>query len=72
MDKFQFKTNIKCGGCVAKVTPHLNALQGVKSWKVNIQNPDKILTFIADGANAPKLRKPSPRQGLKQSKDICP
>lgn len=65
MDKFQFKTNIKCGGCVAKVTPHLNALQGVKSWKVNIQNPDKILTVVADGANAPQIKEAVSQAGFK-------
>ena len=25
MEKLKFKTNINCGGCVAKVTPFLNA-----------------------------------------------
>ncbi len=57
MDKFQFKTNIKCGGCVAKVTPHLDALKGIRSWEVNLQNPDKILTVIADGAKAEEVKK---------------
>ncbi|WP_020598314.1 heavy-metal-associated domain-containing protein [Spirosoma panaciterrae] len=40
----QFKTNIKCGGCVATVTPFLNEAVGEGNWKVDIQNPDKVLT----------------------------
>lgn len=48
MEKYQFKTNIKCDGCVAKVTPHLNAVKGIEKWEVNTENPSKILTVIAD------------------------
>ena len=68
MDKFQFKTNIKCGGCVAQVTPHLNELEGVRSWEVNIQNPDKILTVIADGAKANSIKEAVTQAGFKAEK----
>jgi copper chaperone len=44
----QFKTNIKCGGCIAKVTPSLNEIAGVEGWKVDTENPQKILTISAD------------------------
>lgn len=40
----KLKTNIKCMGCVAKVTPFLNENKEIQSWEVDIQNPDKILT----------------------------
>ena len=43
MKTLKFKTNIKCGGCIAAVTPHLNKLDGIK-WEVDTANPDKILT----------------------------
>lgn len=65
MDKYQFKTNIKCGGCVAKVTPHLDALQGVENWEVNIQNPDKVLTVITDGAKANQIKEAVIKAGFK-------
>ncbi len=48
METLQFKTNINCGGCVAKVTPKLNEVKGIRSWKVDIDNPDKILTVESD------------------------
>lgn len=44
METQQFKTTIKCSGCVAQVTPALNKLLGEHNWNVDIQNPDKILT----------------------------
>jgi cation transport ATPase len=43
-----FKTNINCGGCVAKVTPFLNQNQAIFSWQVDTQNPDKILTIASN------------------------
>lgn len=50
MDTLQFKTNIKCGGCIATVKPHLDQLVGVKSWEVDILAADKILTIEAADA----------------------
>ena len=44
MKTYQFKTNINCGGCVAKVTPHLNDNNAIQQWSVDTQNPKKILT----------------------------
>ena len=44
MNTYQFKTNINCGGCVAKVTPHLNEDKAIQQWSVDTQNPKKILT----------------------------
>jgi copper chaperone len=54
MKTLQFKTNINCGGCVARVTPRLNEIKGIVSWKVDTDNPDKILTVeteMPDDAN---------------------
>ncbi|MDB5118918.1 MAG: hypothetical protein JWN56_136 [Sphingobacteriales bacterium] len=44
MEQLKFKTNIKCGGCIATVTPFLNNLSEINKWEVDTQNPDKILT----------------------------
>lgn len=48
MKQYTFKTNIKCGGCIAAVTPHLNANNEIKHWHVDTVNPDKILTVEAE------------------------
>ena len=48
MKQYQFKTNINCSGCVAKVTPVLNKNPEVKEWNVDTNNPNKILTVQAE------------------------
>jgi copper chaperone len=50
MEILKFKTNINCGGCLATVTPSLNNLKGVKNWKVDTANSDKVLSIeVEDG-----------------------
>lgn len=44
MGTTKFKTNIKCDGCIAKVTPFLNKSVGEGAWDVDLSHPDKILT----------------------------
>lgn len=51
MHTIQFKTNIKCGGCVATVTPYLNKISD--KWNVDIDNPDKVLSIETDEAVNP-------------------
>ena len=48
MKELKFKTNINCGGCVSAVTPYLDKQEGIRSWKVDTDNPDKILTIQTD------------------------
>lgn len=48
MKTLKFKTNINCSGCVSSVTPHLNNMEGVRNWKVDTQDPDKVLTIEAE------------------------
>ncbi|MBD2699465.1 heavy-metal-associated domain-containing protein [Spirosoma sp. BT702] len=50
MKTVTFKTNIKCGGCIAAVTPFLNEAVGEGRWQVNTQDPNKLLTAEADQA----------------------
>jgi copper chaperone CopZ len=43
METLKFKTNIKCGNCVATVTPFLNNDENVENWAVDLANPDRTL-----------------------------
>ena len=52
MKKIQFKTNINCGNCVRAVTGFLNDVPGIEKWKVDTDNPDKILTVEGDALEA--------------------
>jgi copper chaperone len=54
METLKFKTNIKCGGCIAAVTPSLNSLAGVEEWEVDTANPEKILTIQAQKEVSPE------------------
>lgn len=45
METLKFKTNIKCSGCIATVTPHLNESIGEGNWQVDLNNPSKVLTI---------------------------
>ena len=42
------KTNINCGSCIKAVTPFLERDARIKSWKVDTDSPDKILTVEGD------------------------
>ncbi|MEO5777327.1 MAG: heavy metal-associated domain-containing protein [Flavobacterium sp.] len=48
MNKLQFKTNIKCAGCIAKATPILNQKLGEGQWEVDIMTLKKTLTVTSD------------------------
>ena len=51
MNELKLKTNIKCTGCEEKVKPHLDKLEGVLNWKVDLDSPEKVLLVELDGAN---------------------
>lgn len=56
MKKYQFKTNIKCSGCVAQVTPHLNEADQIKEWNVDTSNPNKVLTVETENMDEQQVR----------------
>ena len=51
MSTLKFKTNVSCGGCISKVTPHLNEVKGITKWSVDTNNPLKILTVENNGTS---------------------
>lgn len=62
---FQFKTNINCSSCVAKVTPFLNDAEGIGQWKVDTANREKILTVKSEGANEQEVIEAVQKAGFK-------
>lgn len=65
MKKYQFKTTINCGGCIAKVTPHLNANTNIKNWEVDINKPEKILTVETENLEEKDIKEIIERLGFK-------
>ncbi|TSJ41316.1 heavy-metal-associated domain-containing protein [Fluviicola chungangensis] len=55
MKTHQFKTTIKCAGCLEKVSPFLNEQLTPEEWNVDILNPDKILTVHSDKITADEI-----------------
>jgi copper chaperone len=68
MEKVQFKTNIKCSGCIATVTPALNKVAGENKWEVDLQSPDKVLTVSAEQVDAAEIKKAIEQVGFKADK----
>ncbi|OIN56982.1 heavy-metal-associated domain-containing protein [Arsenicibacter rosenii] len=68
METLTFKTNIKCGACVAKVTPGLDALEGVAKWSVDLTSPQRVLTVEADGATPEAIQEALAGAGYKGEK----
>lgn len=52
-------------GCVGKVSPFLDAKEGINKWEVNIYTPDKILTIETENLTADDIRKEVEKAGFK-------
>ena len=55
MNTLQFKTNIKCTGCLSKVSPILNEKLGEGLWEVDLMTLKKTLTVTAPDVNQEKV-----------------
>ena len=66
METLNFKTNIKCGGCIATVTPFLNDIEQLDGWNVDTSSPEKILTVqTTDTRISDTVRKAVEKAGFK-------
>ncbi|MDO9374098.1 MAG: heavy-metal-associated domain-containing protein [Ferruginibacter sp.] len=52
MKSIQFKTNVMCGACLAKITPAMNEVVGAANWSVDLADPAKVLTVQGDSVEA--------------------
>ena len=46
--KKRFKTNAKCGGCVAKIGEQLNKMAEPEEWSIDLASPEKLLMIDTD------------------------
>nr|WP_114779131.1 heavy-metal-associated domain-containing protein [Botryobacter ruber] len=65
MKTYKFKTTINCGSCVRAVTPHLNKMEGVKEWKVDTDNPNKVLEVTTDSLEPQEIQSTVQKAGFK-------
>jgi copper chaperone len=59
----KLKTNVKCGACVAAITPEMNALQAT-NWSVDLSHPDRTLQVEGD-VTEEKVKEALQRTGYK-------
>jgi copper chaperone len=64
-ETYTFKTNIKCSGCVATVTPFINAAKGISQWSVDTSDDDKILSVTSNGISQREIIETVQQAGYK-------
>lgn len=47
MEKYAYKTNLKCNGCINAIKPGLDAIPEIQNWQVDLQSPDRVLEIEA-------------------------
>lgn len=71
MKIFKFKTNLKCNNCVAKVKQQLDETSEIKSWSIDLKNPDRILTVEgSDEGIVPLVERILAAAGYRS--EVCP
>ena len=55
MEQIKLKTDLSCKHCVMKVEPVLKSMEGIVSYSIDLENPDKTLTIESEGANIDRL-----------------
>lgn len=68
MKKISYKSNINCSGCVARVSPVLNDLRSIKTWEVNTEDPDKLLTIESEDEVTDEVKSALRKVGFKIEK----
>ena len=48
MKTIKFKTDIKCGGCLAKVSPGMQSVKNIDNWSVDLNDPNRTLTVAGE------------------------
>ena len=65
MKVLTFTSNIACNGCVSKVKPYLDVLEGLTKWQVDIENPQKILTVETDELSTEQIQEAVAKAGYR-------
>ncbi len=65
MTTYKFKTDIKCGGCLDKVRPHLNEKEEINHWEVDLTDPARVLTVEGDNISVEEVADTVKKAGFK-------
>jgi copper chaperone CopZ len=65
MKEMRFKTNMMCDGCIARVGPHLDKLEGIENWSVDLKSPEKTLSITTEKLPAEDILETVRKTGYK-------
>jgi hypothetical protein len=51
----RYRTDLRCGACVARVGPLLDAAPGITHWSADVTDPNKVLTVEGDDITAERV-----------------
>lgn len=51
MSKAKFSTTLKCQGCVDNLSKHIDQVENIQSWKVDLDSKKKWLEVEGEGFN---------------------
>lgn len=57
MKTLRFKTNLKCAGCMYAIKPYMDEIEGIQSWDVDLNSPDRIVEVVTDSASTEEIRR---------------
>jgi len=57
MKTLRFKTNLKCAGCMYAIKPYMDGIEGIQSWDVDLNSPNKEVEVVTDSGSPKKIRK---------------
>lgn len=55
MQTLTFKTNVKCNGCKAAITPYLDNEPSISNWRVDIYDENRLLTIEGESLDPEKI-----------------
>lgn len=55
MQTLRFKTSLKCNGCVNAIKPSMDAIKGIKMWRVFLDVQEKTLEVDLDDSNTEEI-----------------
>lgn len=65
MKTLQFKTTLKCSGCVDNIKSEFNNDKNIESWNVDLQTNPKVLTVTGENITAAEIETLLQQKGYK-------
>ena len=66
-NKIKLKTNLMCEGCKSRITPFLDGEKQIKSWQINLEDENKVLTVEGEGISGEDIIEILKKAGYKGS-----